>query len=175
MPFIHLAEIHQGFTGNKLVGVGQAGSCSGNTPRLHLQELVTGANMYRDFTVLRAFLHILPTYILRMIRNTKSDCGSIEHLGKTFFLGAVGGGPIVRHLAKKTRRVRVFKINLISTRSYGPWIASGISLCPAHTGIPDALEHKPTPTVELTRHHPYSRSPNQSSHPFIRHRNSQWD
>jgi hypothetical protein len=120
MPFIHLAEILQGFTGNKLVGVGQARSCSDNTPRLHLQELVTGANMHSDFTVLRAFLHTLPSYILWTIQNTKSDCGGIKHLGKTFFLGAVGGGPIVRHLAKKTRRVRVFKINPISTRSYGP-------------------------------------------------------
>jgi hypothetical protein len=120
MPFIHLAEILQGFAGNKLVGVSQAGSCSGNTPMLHLQELVTGANMHSDFAVLRAFLHILPTYILRTIRNTKSDCGGIEHLGKIFFLGAVGGGPIVRHLAKKTRRVRVFKINPISARSYDP-------------------------------------------------------
>jgi hypothetical protein len=38
-----------------------------------------------------------------MIWNTKSDCGGIEHLGKTFLLGAVGGGPIVRHLAKKNK------------------------------------------------------------------------
>jgi hypothetical protein len=75
----------------------------------HLQELVTRANMHSDFTVLRAFLHILSTYILRVIRNTKSDCSGIEHLGKTFFLGAVGGGPLVRHLAKKTRRVRVLR------------------------------------------------------------------
>jgi hypothetical protein len=103
MPFIHLTEILQGFVDNKLVGVGQAGSCSGNRPRLHLQELVTGANKHSDFTVLHAFLHILPTYILRMIRNTKSDCGSIEHLGKAFFLGVVGGGPVIRHLAKKNK------------------------------------------------------------------------
>jgi hypothetical protein len=103
MPFIHLAELLQGFAGNKLVGVGQARSYRGNTPRLHLQELVTSANMYSDFTVLRAFLHILPTYILWMIWNTKSDYGGIEHLGKTFFLGAVGGGPVVRHLAKKNK------------------------------------------------------------------------
>jgi hypothetical protein len=100
MPFIHLAKILQGFASNNLVGVGQARSCSGNTPRLHLQELVTGTNMHSDFTILRAFLHIL-----RTIRNTKSDCGGIEHLGKTFFLGAVGGGPVIHHLAKK-RRVR---------------------------------------------------------------------
>jgi hypothetical protein len=98
MPLINLAEILQGFVGNKLVGVGQAGSCSGNTPRLHLQELVTGANMHNEFTILRAFLYILPTYILQTIRNTKSD------LGKTFFLGAVRGGPIVRHLAKKNKK-----------------------------------------------------------------------
>jgi hypothetical protein len=64
MSFIYLAEILQGFTGNKLVGVSQAGSCSGNTPRLHVQELVTDANMHSDFAVLRAFVHILPTYIL---------------------------------------------------------------------------------------------------------------
>jgi hypothetical protein len=51
MSFIHLGEILQGFTGNKLVGVDQARSCSGNTPRFHLQELVTGANMHCDFTV----------------------------------------------------------------------------------------------------------------------------
>jgi hypothetical protein len=100
---IHLAEILQGFAGNKLVGVGQAGSCSGNTPRLHLQEHVTGANMHSDFTVLHVILHIRSTYILRTIQNTKSDCGGIEHLGKTFFLGAVGDGPIVRHLAKKNK------------------------------------------------------------------------
>jgi hypothetical protein len=115
MSFMHLAEILQGFVGNKLVGVDQVGSYSGNTPRLHLQELVTGTNMHSDFTVLRAFLYILLAYILRMIRNTKSDCGGIEHLGKTFFLGAVGGGPIVHHLAEKIRRVRDFKINPIST------------------------------------------------------------
>jgi hypothetical protein len=64
MPFIHLAEILQGFVGNKLVGVGQARSCHGNTPMLHLQELVTGVNVHRDFTVLRAFLHVFPTHIL---------------------------------------------------------------------------------------------------------------
>jgi hypothetical protein len=106
MPFIHLVEILQGFVGNTLVGVGQAGCCSGNTPRLHIQELVTGANMQSDFAVLCAFLHIVPTYILWTVRNTKSDYGSIEHLGKTFFLGAIGGGPVIRHLAKKIRRVR---------------------------------------------------------------------
>jgi hypothetical protein len=136
MPFMHLAEILQGFTSNKLVGVGRAESCSGNTPMLHLQELITDANMHSDFTSLCAFLHILPsgntpmlhlqelitnanmhsdftvlcaflhillTYILRMIRNTKSDCGGIEHLGKTFILGAVGGGPVIRHLTKKNK------------------------------------------------------------------------
>jgi hypothetical protein len=101
MPFIHLAEILQSFAGNKLVGVGQAGSYSSNTPRLHLQELVTGANMHSDFAVLYAFLHILPTYILQTIQNTMSDCGGIEHLGKT--LGAVGSGPVIRHLAKKNK------------------------------------------------------------------------
>jgi hypothetical protein len=76
--------------------------------------------MHGDFAVLRALLHILPTYILWTIQNTKSDCGGIKHLQKTFFLGAAGGGPIVRHMAEKTRRVRVFKINPISTRSYSP-------------------------------------------------------
>jgi hypothetical protein len=89
--------------GNKLIGVGQVRSCSGNTLRLHLQELVTGANMHRDFTVLCALLHILLTYILQTIQNTKSDCGGTEHLGKTFFLGAVGGGPVVHNLAKKNK------------------------------------------------------------------------
>jgi hypothetical protein len=109
MPFIHLAEILQGFAGNKLVGVGQVRSYSGNTPRLHLQELVTGTNMHRDLTVLCAFLHVFSTHILRMIQNTKLDSDGIEHLGKTFFLGAVGGGPIIHHLAKKKRRVRVLR------------------------------------------------------------------
>jgi hypothetical protein len=103
MPFIHMTEILQGFAGNKLVGVGQVRSYSSNTPRLHLQELVTGANMHYNFTVLRAFFHVLPTHILRMIWNTKSDCGGIEHLGKAFFLGAVGGGPVIHHLAKKNK------------------------------------------------------------------------
>jgi hypothetical protein len=103
MPFMHLAEILQGSTGNKLVGVGQARSCSGNTPRLHLQEFVTGANMHRDFTVLRAFLHVFSTHILVKIQNTKPDSGVIEHLGKTFFLGAVGGGTVIHHLAKKNK------------------------------------------------------------------------
>jgi hypothetical protein len=59
--------------------------------------------MHRDFAVLCALLHILPTYILRTIRNTKSDCGGIEHLGKAFFLGAVGGGPVIHHLDKKNK------------------------------------------------------------------------
>jgi hypothetical protein len=54
MSFIHLVEILQSCAGNKLVGVGQAGSYSGNTPRLHLQKLVTGVNMYSDFTVLES-------------------------------------------------------------------------------------------------------------------------
>jgi hypothetical protein len=101
MPFIHLAEILQGFSCHKLVGVGQTRSYSGNTPRLHLQELVTGTNMHRDFTVLRAFLHLFPTHILQMIRNTKSDSSGIEHLGKTFFLGVVGSGSVIHHLAKE--------------------------------------------------------------------------
>jgi hypothetical protein len=103
MPSIHLAKIFQGFAGNKLVGIGQARSYSGNTPRLHLQELVTSVNMHRDFIVLRAFLHVFLTHIHQTIRNTKSDSGGIEHIGKTFFLGAVGGGPIIRHLAKKNK------------------------------------------------------------------------
>jgi hypothetical protein len=103
MPFIHLAQILQGFAGNKLVAVGQAGSCSGDTLRLHFQEFVTSANVHHDFTVLCAFLHILMTYVLWMIWNTKSDSGGIKNFGEAFFLGAVGRGPIIRHLAKKTR------------------------------------------------------------------------
>jgi hypothetical protein len=86
MPFIHLAKILQGFAGNKLVGVGQASSCSSNAPRLHFQELITGANMDRDFTVLRALLYVLSTYVLWVTRDTKSDSAGIEHLGKTFFM-----------------------------------------------------------------------------------------
>jgi hypothetical protein len=114
MPFIHLTQILQGFAGNKLVGVGQAGSCSGNTPRLHFQELVTGANVHRDFTVLRAFLHILTTYILWMIQNTKSDSGGIKNFGEAFLLGVVGRGPIVRNLVKKTRNGQGLKAKLIN-------------------------------------------------------------
>jgi hypothetical protein len=91
------------FSVHKLVGVGQLRSYSGNTPRLHLQELVTGTNMHRDFTVLRAFLHLFTTHILRMIRNTKSDSGGIEHLEKTFFLCVVGSGPVIHHLAKENK------------------------------------------------------------------------
>jgi hypothetical protein len=107
----------QGFAGNKLVGVGQAGSCSGDTPRLHLQKLVTGANVHRDFTVLCAFLHILTTYVLRMIQNTKSDSGGMKNFGKAFFLGAVGCGPIVRHLANKTRNGQGLKATLVNLHS----------------------------------------------------------
>jgi hypothetical protein len=103
MPLRHLAQILQGFAGHKLVGVGPAGSCSGNTPRLHLQELVTSANMHRDFTVLYDFLHILMTHVIWTIQNTKSDSGGIENLGEAFFVGAVGHGPIVCHLAKKNK------------------------------------------------------------------------
>jgi hypothetical protein len=117
MPFIHLARILQGFAGNKLVGVDQAGSCSGDTPRFHLQKLVTSANVYSDFTVLRAFLHILTTYIFRTIRNTKSDSGGIKNFGKAFFLGAVGHGSIIRHLAKKTRNGQGLKAKLVNLRS----------------------------------------------------------
>jgi hypothetical protein len=99
----------KGFAGNKLVGIGQVRSCSGNTPRLHLQELVTDVDVHRDFIILRAMFHVLPTYVLRAIRNTKLDSGGIEHLGKAFFLDAVGGGPVVCHLAKKIKRVRILR------------------------------------------------------------------
>jgi hypothetical protein len=117
MPFIHLAQIVQGFAGNKLIGVGQAGSCNGDTPRLHFQELVTGANVHRDFTVLHEFLHILTTYVLRMIRNTKADSGGIKNFGEAFLLGVVGRGPIVCHLARKTRNGQGLKAKLVNLRS----------------------------------------------------------
>jgi hypothetical protein len=101
MPFIHLAEIFQGFLGGELVGVSLAGSYGSNTQRLHLQELVTHANIHHDFAVLCTLLHILLNYILRSIKNTKSDSGDIEDLGKAFFMGAVSGGPVIHHLTKK--------------------------------------------------------------------------
>jgi hypothetical protein len=59
--------------------------------------------MHSDFAVLHAFLRVFPTHILRMVRNTKSDSGGIGHLGKAFFLGVAGGGPIIHHLAKKNK------------------------------------------------------------------------
>jgi hypothetical protein len=42
--------------------------------------------MDRDFTVLRALLYVLSTYVLWVTRDTKSDSAGIEHLGKTFFM-----------------------------------------------------------------------------------------
>jgi hypothetical protein len=43
------------------------------------------------------------THIFQVIRNTKSGSGSIEHLGKTFFLDAMGGDPVTGHLAKENK------------------------------------------------------------------------
>jgi hypothetical protein len=59
--------------------------------------------VHRDFTVLRAVFHVFMTHIFQVIRNTKSGSGSIEHLGKTFFLDAMGGDPVTGHLAKENK------------------------------------------------------------------------
>jgi hypothetical protein len=99
----HLAEAHQGFVGNKLIGVGQTGPSGGNTPRSHLRESATSANVHRDFTILCAIFHVLTTHVFWVIRNTKSGGGSIEHLRKTFFLDATGGDPVTGHLAKENK------------------------------------------------------------------------
>jgi hypothetical protein len=38
-----------------------------------------------------------------MIQNTKLGSDSIEHLGKTFFLNAVGGDLVIGHLTKENK------------------------------------------------------------------------
>jgi hypothetical protein len=75
----------------------------GNTPRSHLWESVIGAKVHRDFTVLCAIFHKLMTHIFWAIQNTKSGGGSIEHIGKTTFLDAAGGDPIIGHLTKENK------------------------------------------------------------------------
>ena len=84
-------------------GVRHMGSSGSDTPGLHLQELVTGANMHGDFTAFGAMLDELATDVLRTFRNTKSHSGSIKHLGESIFVDAVGGGPVISHLIYKGR------------------------------------------------------------------------
>jgi hypothetical protein len=86
---------------NKLVGVAQAKTCSSNAPRLDLHELVTNANIHRDFTTFCAMFHIFLTYVLRVTWNTMLDNGSMEHLGETLFMVAVGGCLVILHLTMK--------------------------------------------------------------------------
>jgi hypothetical protein len=56
-----------------------------------------------DLTAFGAMLHELATRILRSFRNTQSHRGSIKHPGKSIFVDAVGGGPVIRHLTYKGR------------------------------------------------------------------------
>jgi hypothetical protein len=85
-----------------LISVGQTRSGGSNTPRSHLREPATSTNMHRDFIVFHDIFHILMTYVFRVIQNTKSGNGSIEHLGKTF-LDAAGGDPVIGHLTKENK------------------------------------------------------------------------
>jgi hypothetical protein len=103
MRLAHLIEALQGFVGNKLIGVGQTRPGGGNTQRSHLRETATGAMVHRDFTVLCAIFHKLMTHVFRVIQNIESRGGSIEHLGETFFLDAVGGDPVIGHLTKENK------------------------------------------------------------------------
>jgi hypothetical protein len=57
------------------------------------------------------------TYVLRTIRNTKSDSDGIKNFGEAFLLGAVGRGLIVRHLAKKIRNGQGLKAKLVNLHS----------------------------------------------------------
>jgi hypothetical protein len=60
------------------------------------------------------------TYVLRMIQNIKSDSSGIKNFGEAFFLGAIGCGPIIRHLAKKTWNGQGLKTKTRKpTQSYG--------------------------------------------------------
>jgi hypothetical protein len=43
------------------------------------------------------------TYVFQTVRNTKSGGGSIGHPRETFFLDAVGGDPVIGHLAKENK------------------------------------------------------------------------
>jgi hypothetical protein len=60
------------------------------------------------------------THVFWVIQNKKSGSGSIEHLGKTFFSGAMGHDPVTGHLSKeKQGMVRAFQgKNQIPTQSY---------------------------------------------------------
>jgi hypothetical protein len=103
MRLAHLTEALQGFASNKLIGVGQTSPGGGNTPRSHLRESATSANVHRDFIVLHVVFHKLTTHVFRVIQNTYSGSGSIEHLGKSFFLGATGGDLVAGHLAMENK------------------------------------------------------------------------
>jgi hypothetical protein len=59
--------------------------------------------VHHAFTVLRVVFHVLTTHVFQAIQNIKSSGGSIEHLGKTFFLDAMGGGAVTGHLAKENK------------------------------------------------------------------------
>ena len=103
MPFKHLAQVEQRLASCKLNGVSHTGSSGGDAPRLHLQILITGANVDGDLTAFGAMLYELATDVLRTFRNTKSHSGSIKHLGESIFVDAVGGGLVIRHLTYKGR------------------------------------------------------------------------
>ena len=103
MPFKHLAQVPQCLVSCKLNSVRHTGSSGGDAPGLHLQVLVTGANVDGDLTAFGAMLHELATDVLRTFRNTKSHSGSIKHLGESIFVDAVGGGPVISHLIYKGR------------------------------------------------------------------------
>jgi hypothetical protein len=103
MRLAHLTEALQCFAGNKLIGVGHTHLGGGNTPRSHFQKSATGTNVHCDFTVLCAIFYVLMTHVFRAIQNTKSGSYSIYHIGKTFFLNAVGGDPVTGHLAKENK------------------------------------------------------------------------
>jgi hypothetical protein len=105
VPFKYLAQVSQRLASCKLDDVLHMASSGGDAPGLHLQILVTCADIYGDFTTFGAMLRELATHVLRAFRNTKLNCDSIEHLGESIFVDAIGGDPVVGHLTYKGTRL----------------------------------------------------------------------
>jgi hypothetical protein len=73
-----------------------ARSC--DPPRLHLQEVVTGANVHRNLTTFYAALHVLTPDIFWTIQNAESNRSGIKHLEKPIIVDAVRRDIVASHL-----------------------------------------------------------------------------
>ena len=98
MPIKHVAQILQGLTGYKLIGIHHIASGGGGATWPHFQKLVTGANVHRHLAVFQAVFRVLTTDILWTIQNTESHRGGIEYLGKSVIIDAVRRDAFFGHL-----------------------------------------------------------------------------